>query len=58
MGLSTGNWLTIIAILIAIIIGIFQYSRSSKMKIKQKSGAFSKGDQTIKINNGTNDEKK
>lgn len=58
--LTTGNWLAIISIIVAIVIGLFLKSKNKETNksINQNSGAFSKGNQTINIKNSQNDSEK
>lgn len=55
MTLSVGEWIAVVGIVLATIIGIVQIAKSQAAKssgdinINQKSGHFSKGKQKIKI---------
>ncbi|PKF62806.1 hypothetical protein CW745_05130 [Psychromonas sp. psych-6C06] len=58
--LSTGEWIAIIGIVVAILIGLIQIfrinaSKSAKFNINQTSGTFSKGDQKIDLKVDQND---
>jgi hypothetical protein len=51
---TTGNWISIIGIIIVIFIGVWQYNKrsaqnKSTITINQKSGILSKGEQKINI---------
>ena len=52
--LSNGEWIAIVGIIVAAVIGIIQILRNSStktsgLKVNQSSGALSKGNQKIKI---------
>ena len=58
--LSTGEWIAIIGIVVALLIGLIQIlrsnaSKSAKLNVNQTSGAFSKGDQKIDLKVEQND---
>jgi len=58
--LSTGEWIAIIGIVFAVLIGLFQIirsnaSKSGKININQSSGAFSKGKQSVDLKVEQND---
>jgi len=55
-----GEWIAIVGIALAVLIGVIQILRSNaaksaKVNINQSSGAFSKGDQKIDLKVGQND---
>lgn len=59
--LSTSEWLTIVGIVVAVFIGLFQLIKSNKSKtqklnITQSSGTFSKGTQNINLKVDSNDD--
>jgi hypothetical protein len=61
MVLSTGNWLTIIGITVAIVFGLVQIiktknKKNNQIEIKQKMGSFSSGSQSVNIDNRQVDE--
>jgi F0F1-type ATP synthase assembly protein I len=54
MNFSTGEWIAIIGILVALILGLIQIvkksnTKSSALHINQKSGSFSKSKQHINV---------
>jgi hypothetical protein len=58
--LSMGEWVAIVGIALAVLIGVIQILRnnaakSGKVNISQSSGAFSKGDQKIDLKVEQND---
>jgi len=58
--LSTGEWIAIVGITVAVIIGLIQIlknnaSKSGKINPHQSQGAFSKGKQSIEIKVEQND---
>ncbi|MDE3273082.1 hypothetical protein [Pseudoalteromonas sp. G4] len=58
--LSTGEWIAIVGIVVAVLIGLIQIlrnnaSKSGKFNINQSSGAFSKGKQKIDVKVEQND---
>lgn len=58
INLSTGEWIAIVGIGIATIIGLIQILRnkgSNTFNINQKSGMFSKGKQKISVKVNKND---
>ena len=59
--LSTSEWIAIIGIVLAFIIGVIQIGKKrdkkdSDININQKSGSLSKSDQTMSINIGKHDD--
>ncbi len=60
INLSTGEWIAIIGIVVAILIGLIQIIRSNALKsikisINQSSGTFSKGKQNVNLKVEKND---
>ena len=58
--LSTGEWIAIISIVVALVIGLIQIFRKSNSKtgsinINQSSGALSKGNQKMDLKVNQND---
>jgi len=63
MNLSTGNWITIIGIILASVFALITIllkrgkSQNSNININQNQGAFSKGSQNVNLNSSQTDEK-
>ena len=58
--LTSSEWIAIIGIILAFLIGVIQIMRNSatksgKLNVNQASGAFSKGDQKIDLKVEQND---
>ncbi len=58
--LSTGEWIAIVGILVAALVGLIQIlrsnaSKSGKINVSQTTGAFSKGKQKVKLKVEQND---
>ena len=58
--LTTGEWIAIIGIVVAVLIGLIQIlrsnaSKSGKINLNQSSGAFSKGKQNVTLKVEQND---
>jgi len=58
--LSTGEWVAIIGVVVAVLFGFIQVlksnaAKSGKLNVNQSSGSFSKGNQKIDIKVEQND---
>lgn len=58
--LSTGEWIAIIGVVVAILFGLIQVlktnaTKSGRLNVNQTSGSFSKGNQKIDIKVEQND---
>lgn len=61
MTLTTSDWIAIIGIILATIIGLMAWAKkesgkSNQINVEQKSGAFSKGNQRQNVNINTEDD--
>jgi hypothetical protein len=60
--LTTGEWITLIGVVVAVIFGLIQVikkkgSNKQPLNINQKAGAFSKSEQSISVNTGNKERK-